>query len=131
MIRKLALITVIITFSSGFPTKDRTTPLGKRVAIIPADTEDLKTAETFYSGYSTVYPSLGFSSGSYGGGYGWKGDHKPITGSVYGSGYEVGYPGIGSYGAFVPGTLVVSGGPVISGSGGGYGWRQGVNRWAV
>lgn len=101
------------------------------MAIIPSNTEDLKPAETFYRGYSTVYPSLGISSGQYGGGYGWKGDHKPIAGPVYGAGYEVGYPSVASYGTYLPGTLVVGNGPVITAGGGGYGWRKGVNRWAV
>lgn len=109
---------------TGFPTNLSE----KKVVIIPADRDDLKPAETFYSGYSTAYPIL--SSGGYG--YGWRGDHKPVAGPVYGSGYEIGYTAVplGSYGAYVPGTVVVGGGPLVPG-GGGYGWRQGVNRWAL
>lgn len=113
-----------VAFAAGFPTNLSE----KKVVIIPADRDDLKTAETFYSGYSTAYPIL--SSGGYG--YGWRGDNKPLPGPVYRPGYEIGYTAVpvGSYGAYLPGTIMVGGAPVVTGSGG-YGWRQGVNRWAL
>ncbi|KAJ8924071.1 hypothetical protein NQ315_006852 [Exocentrus adspersus] len=115
MFKKLVLLAAAVAICSGKPANNENPPQKKSLS---ADGDDLKTSETFHSGFNAAYPSLGYNGGPHGGGYGWKGDHKPY---LFGSVYDIGYTGVpnAGYGFYLPGSPVVAPGPVFGG--GGYG----------
>ncbi|KAJ8936535.1 hypothetical protein NQ314_012275 [Rhamnusium bicolor] len=121
----MLLAAVFIANSMGFPTNSMRNTPEKIVAIVPLDREDLKPAETFYSGYSSGYPSLGVTTFS-----GWRGDHQNGYGAGYGVGVGAGY-GAGYGGGGYPVGYGGGYGNVGGGVGGSYGWKTGPNRWAV